>query len=289
MKNINSEIDQTPMPDILKSKGFNAYEIQTNSKIIKSYNRKDFYKISLITGELHVEYADRSIQTQGTTLFFATSHIPYSCEIISKEYNGYACLFTEEFLKTNNTSESLQQSPLFKIGGTPVFDLNEEQARFAKDIFRRILIEHETEYLFKNDLIRNFINVLIHEALKLQPSENFVKHKNGSARVVASFLELLEKQFPIDTPEHPLTLKSAVDYAECLGIHVNHLNHAVRKVTGKTTTAHISERIITEAKALLKHTDWSISEVAFALGFEYLTYFNNYFKRHTNTTPSAFR
>lgn len=289
MKEQELQGDQIPKPDILKTEGFNAYQISSNANTVKKYSRKDFYKISLITGDILLEYADRGIQTKGTTLFFATSHVPYSCEIVSKKYNGYACLFTEEFLKTNNHSESLQQSPLFKIGGTPVFLLTAEQGKFMEDIFKRMIDDYSTDYIFKNDLIRNYINLLIHQALKLQPSDNFIKHKNASARVTALFLELLEKQFPIEDPNHPLQLKTAVEYARKLGIHVNHLNHSVKEVTGKTTTAHISERIITEAKALLKHTAWSITEISYAMGFEYLTYFNNYFKRHTGSNPSAFR
>ena len=53
--------------------------------------------------------------------------------------------------------------------------------------------------------------------------------------------------------------------------------------------AHISERIVAEAKALLKHTDWNISEIAYALGFDYPTYFNNFFKEHSGATPSSYR
>lgn len=287
----NQELPTNPpvKPDILQGEGFNAYRINSSANTVKGYSRKDFYKISLITGDIQLEYADKGVQTSGTTLFFATSHVPYSCEILSKEYDGYACLFTEAFLKTNNNSESLQQSPLFKLGGTPIFHLNRQEGAFMEDIFNRIIDEYNTAYIFKNDLIRNYINLLVHQALKLQPSNNFVKHKNASTRVTNLFLELLEKQFPIEDHEHPLHLKTAVEYASILGIHVNHLNHAVKHTTGKTTTMHISERIVTEAKALLKHTDWSVTEISYALGFEYLTYFNNYFKRHTGTTPSAYR
>ena len=74
-----------------------------------------------------------------------------------------------------------------------------------------------------------------------------------------------------------------------LAVHANHLNRSVKEVTGKSTTTHITERIITEAKALLQHTDWTIAEIAYALGFEYPTYFNNYFKRMTGTVPSNLR
>ncbi|MBP1650828.1 MAG: helix-turn-helix-domain containing protein AraC type, partial [Bacteroidetes bacterium] len=44
-----------------------------------------------------------------------------------------------------------------------------------------------------------------------------------------------------------------------------------------------------EARALLQHTNWSVADIAYGLGFEYPTYFNNYFKRITGTTPNAIR
>lgn len=86
-----------------------------------------------------------------------------------------------------------------------------------------------------------------------------------------------------------MRLKTAQDYAQNLNVHANYLNRSVKEVTGKSTTTHISERIITEAKALLQHTDWNIAEIAHALGFEYPTYFNNFFKKLTGTNPKTLR
>ncbi len=99
----------------------------------------------------------------------------------------------------------------------------------------------------------------------------------------------MERQFPIDSPENILTLKSPADFAQNLSVHVNHLNRAVKEVTGKTTTNHIADRIVKEAKALLVHTDWNVSEIAYSLGFEYPTYFNNFFKKHTELSPKSLR
>ena len=50
-----------------------------------------------------------------------------------------------------------------------------------------------------------------------------------------------------------------------------------------------SQRNISEAKALLQHTSWNIADIAYALGFEYPSYFNNYFKRMTGTNPTFLR
>ncbi|HEY5748031.1 MAG TPA: helix-turn-helix transcriptional regulator [Chryseolinea sp.] len=203
--------------------------------------------------------------------------------------DGYACLFTEDFLKLSERSESLLQSPLFKIGGTPILKLKKKQKDAIAIIFQKMITDQDSNYAYKDELIRNYINLIIHEALKMQPSENVAIEKNAAQRITSVFLELLERQFPIESTERPLQLKTAQDFAQNLAVHVNHLNSSVKEITGKPTTAHIAERIISEAKALLQHTDWSVTEIAYALGFEYPTYFNNFFKKKTGQIPKAIR
>lgn len=273
----------------LKLKGFKAFQIEDDSAATRTYSRKDFFKICLTTGKSKIHYADRSFEMDGTILFFGNPHIPYSWETLSTTYIGYTCLFSEVFLKQTERSESLLQSPFFKFGGTPVLNISEAQRLFLNTLFQKMIEEQKSNYLYKDELIRNYINLIIHEAMKLQPSENYHQNKNAAARITSVFLELLERQFPIETTDHQLQMKTAQDYAQQLNIHINHLNRAVKEVTGKSTTTHITERIATEAKALLQHTDWNISEIAYALGFEYPTYFNNFFKRITGTNPRSLR
>jgi AraC-like DNA-binding protein len=282
----------TPTSDFnteVKLKGFKAYEIDSRTGKGHSYNRKDFYKISLNTGKYIFHYADRSFETDDTILFFGNPHIPYSCEVISATNEGYASLFTEDFLKLSERSEGLLQSPLFKIGGTPILAINKEHKKDLSAIFQKMIAEQDTDYPYKDEIIRNYINLIIHEALKMQPSESYSQQKNAAARITSVFLELLERQFPIESTEHSLELKAAQDYAKHLSVHVNYLNSSVKEITGKTTTEHIADRIISEAKALLQHTDWNIAEIAYALGFEYPTYFNNFFKKKTGYIPKSVR
>jgi AraC family transcriptional activator of pobA len=283
---------QTAAPDFnkeLKLKGFNVFQLEADSHATKIYSRKDFYKICITTGESIIHYADRSFNHADTVLFFGNPYIPYSWETVSTSYVGYTCLFSEEFLKSSERSESLLQSPFFKLGGTPILKITEQQREFLNGIFLKMIEEQQSDYTFKDELIRNYISLIIHEALKLQPSENYDSRQNGASRLTSVFLELLERQFPIESAERPLRLRTAQDYANDLSVHVNSLNRAVKEVTGKSTTTHISERIVSEAKALLQHTDWNVSEIAFSLGFEYPTYFNNFFKKLTGHTPKAIR
>src|SRR5690606_33546692 len=115
-----------------------------------TYSRKDFYKINITTGKFIFHYADKSLETDGPFLFFANPNIPYSCEAVSTKFSGYTCLFTEDFLKLGGRTESLLQSPLFKIGGTPIFKLTKEQKASITITFQKMIAEQDTDYAFKD-------------------------------------------------------------------------------------------------------------------------------------------
>lgn len=121
----------------LKLKGFNVFQIESDANATRIYSRKDFYKICLTTGKSIIHFADRSFEQEGTVLLFGNPHIPYSWETISTTYVGYTCLFSEEFFKASDRSESLQHSPLFKIGGTPILKITEQQREFLNTLFKK--------------------------------------------------------------------------------------------------------------------------------------------------------
>lgn len=261
---------------------------------LSSYNRRDFYKISLIIkGTSELLYADRGIKIDKPVLVFTNPLVPYSWEATDgaqiEEGSGFFCVFTEEFLYSGNRMESLQDSSLFKAGGDSVFFLNDTQIEYIYGIFSRMRQEFDSEYIYKYELMRSQVNLIIHEAIKMQPAIAYATPQNAASRITKLFLSLLDKQFPVDSPRFALKLKKASDYASRLAVHVNHLNAAVQEVTGKSTTTHINEKILSEAKSLLTHTDWSVAEIAFSLGFEYASYFNNFFKKHAGNTPLSLR
>jgi len=252
------------------------------------YSRRDFYKISLIIGKNHFHYADKSVEIEKNALVFSNPLVPYQCENLEDEQSGFFCIFTEAFIN-QNSSARLQDFPVFKPGGQPIFILDDDGVEKVKEIFNRMIAEIGSEYIYKYDALRNYVFELIHSAQKLTSVTTVYQHANASTRISTLFVELLERQFPVESPSRQVKLRKASDFAGQLSIHVNHLNRALKEVTGKTTTVLIAERVLQEAKALLKHTDWNISEVAYGLGFEEPAHFNNFFKKHTRLKPKEFR
>lgn len=280
------------LPENLK-KGighFNVFLMSSCSGIkagVVPYSRKDYYKISLLKGPHRIHYADRTIVSGHYALMFSNPMIPYNFERLSEDQSGVFCIFTEDFFSQYG---AIREYPIYKPGNTLVYILSEAQMNEAESIFSKMFEELNTDYVYKYDVIRGLVFNLIHLAMKMQPADaEYLSASTGMTRIASLFSELLERQFPIESPTQRMRLHTPGDFSGQLSIHVNHLNRSLKEVTGKTTSRLIAERISQEARALLKHTDWSISEIAWCLGFDELSHFIRFFRKIFKQSPKNFR
>jgi AraC family transcriptional activator of pobA len=251
------------------------------------YRRRDFFKVTLCRGSSRIHYADKVFSFEKQALVFSNPYIPYKWEHKDDEVSGFYVIFNDSFF---NQFGNLIQYEVFQPTGTHVYELDDAQFDFLCGIFEKIEAELSSEYIYKYDFIRNQIYELIHYAMKTRPSTRIEQLPiNASQRIYWLFLELLERQFPIDENHTEIRAKKASDFASQLNVHVNHLNRAVKETSGKTTSQLITERFLQEAKIMLKQSKWNISQIAFSLGFQEVTHFNNFFKKLTNISPSKFR
>jgi len=289
------DINSLLPPGITKEIGhFNVFDLAKTLEEVRKkkqmpYNRRAYYKISLIQGKNRAEYADKVINIEKNALLFATPKVPYHWLPQEGPQTGYFCVFTDEFLNKNKTGTAIDELPIFQSGNVPVFQLSDEQVKELSALYQKMQAEIASDYAFKYDLLRNYVMELIHYGQKLQPMTALHPVQNASARITSLFIELLERQFPIESQDQVLKLRTAKDYADRLAVHVNHLNKVLKESIGKTTTDLIGSRVAQEAKILLKHTDWNISEIAYSLGFEEVSHFSNFFKKQASVAPMAFR
>ncbi|RAJ97829.1 AraC-like DNA-binding protein [Larkinella arboricola] len=260
----------------------------TRDKAITPYPCRVFYKISLLTGPSTAEYPDGTIEITQPALIFSTPKVPFYW-LPKGRQTGQFCVFTAEFLQPTKSGVMLDELPIFKMSGNRVFFLSEMSSNRVQAIFEQMQDEIASDYAYKYDLLRTYTLELIHLGQKLQSTSALHPNHTASARMTSLFIELLERQFPIETPQQQMRLRTAKDYADQLAVHVNHLNKILKETTGLTTTDLISGRIIQEAKILLRQTDWTIAEIADSLGFADVAHFAKFFKRETSFAPGAFR
>lgn len=267
---------------------FNVKERSYCSKV-SPYNRRDHYKIFLNIGQGRLHMANEVIEIDRPALILSNPMLPYSWESTSEDQKGYYCLFNDSFISPDLKKGLERICPLFNPAISPCCFLTEDAHQRVNGYFLQLIDELKSDYEYKFDVIRSILKLIIHEGIKIQSATLAPALTDSSDRITPRFLDLLERQFPVDSPANPLKVRSASDFADQLNIHVNHLNYVIKSHTGKTTTQMISNRIVAEAKTLLKQTDWDVAEIGYCLGFDYPAHFNNYFKKNTGLTPAAFK
>jgi AraC family transcriptional regulator, transcriptional activator of pobA len=292
--------NEEKLNDFLENKNYNdlghfnvfdtaQFYFSENKKPAMTYNRRLYYKISLIKGKNLVEYADKTVMIEQQGILFATPKIPYRYVPQNNKQAGYFCVFTKEFLSKSKTGMLIDDLPIYKPNSDFVYQLNDLQYAEILAIFKKMSVELSSDYAFKYDLLRNYVIELIHTGQKLKPIESNKEATNASSRIASLFIELLERQFPIENHAQVIQLKAPLEFANVLGVHINHLNKVLKETTGKSTTGIINGRIAEEAKILLKQTQWNVSEIANTLGFDEIANFSNFFKKHTSLSPLKFR
>lgn len=266
---------------------FNVFSREDAKAKFLYYNKRNYFKITLLKGKIKIFYADKVLQSDKYALMFSDPLIPYAWEPLEKNQSGFFCIFSETFFQG---IQDLRKYPVFQPTGNKVFLLDKEALFFVENIYRKMFEEIKSDYFYKSDVLRNLVSELIHFSLKRKPAyEIDFSKKDKSTKIASLFLELLERQFPIKSPYERFTLNRPSDFSKNLNIHTNHLNKILKATFGKTTSEMIEQRILQEAKILLKNTSWNICDIAFSLGFNEASYFTNFFKKREKVTPKNYK
>jgi len=253
-----------------------------------AYPCRSFYKISLLRSRSRAEYADQTITIEPDALVFSTPKVSFQWTPTEAQ-QGHFCLYSAEFLLPVLGGLTPEELPLFRADGYLVFQLTPAEATRTLLIFSQMHEKLTSDYAHKYDLLRAYVLELRHLGQKRQATTALHPAHSAAARLTSRFVKLLERQFPLTTPQQRVPLRTAKDFADYLAVHVNHLNKVLKDSTGRTTTDLIGGRLAQEAKALLQQTDWTLWEIADSLGFVDVAHFSHFFRRYAAVSPGAFR
>lgn len=200
-----------------------------------------------------------------------------------KPHKGYGIFFKPDFINTNpDNTTFLSDYPFFSHFNTPFISLRKDEMVFYKDIIRKIQYEYENNGSFSRDIIKNYLNILFLKVKGSYPdSGHNIKNRSREQEIYDEFSGL--------TQVHFLELKSVRDYAEKMHITPKHLSETIKKVTGKSALEMIHQSQINFAKAMLRQTPKTVTEIAYDLNFENPEYFSVFFKRLSGKNPTQYR
>ncbi len=243
-------------------------------------HRKNFYLFAFVLRGSSRNWVDGTpFIIKPETLYFSSPQ-----QVFLKEdgrYEAFCLCFTREFLDMEG-SGSFNQLPIIQnpYSGHEL-RLSPADVSFIEDLFSKMLAEQQQGQTLRNSMLLAYLRVFLIYLSRLYSAQFTVNEKSDDRYLLHRFKELVSENF---TQYHDVAA-----YADMLNLSAGHFSELIKKQSGKTPIEHIHDRLLLEAKRLLFHTESSMKEIAFHLGFEEASYFNRFFKRLTSHTPLAYR
>ena len=269
------------LPDFLHCESM-EYRSKKHNWVIKQHLHANLFQLFLIEhGKVTYEFEDGQYLVSGPVIVIIPENMLHGL-MVSKNIRGMVLTLSTSFLET-----------VFRVAPTALMELSE--IRIIEDVkkdksyaaIKSLLYElHEEireELPEKGLILQSQLSLLLSKLFRLsiEKSNNFIDAGGSYSRYFNLFQRSIKKSY---TP-----MKSIAHYARELSITTVHLNRICQATVGKSALQVVDEFLFLEAEKYLKHTEYSISEVAYRLNFEDPAYFSRFFSKYAGVSPKGFR
>ncbi|HEY9258468.1 AraC family transcriptional regulator [Chitinophaga sp.] len=276
MKKIPVRHIHATQKELNATESFGIQDIHTmlaGKDMVQELHRHDFYYIlALKKGAGHHEIDFTPYPISNHTVFFMRPGQVHQLTLAAGS-TGYMMQFNKDFYAPHD----ILRSTLSTAHYAPDAVSFQKLLTILKDIFQEDT-DKQTQYV---DVIKANMQIFFIELTRKNNSQPAPDGNLYIYQQLESFLALLEKHIS----EH----KQVAQYADMLHLSTYQLNAITKTTLGKTCSETINEYMILEAKRNLLATSGQISQIADLLGYEDVSYFIRFFKKHTGHTPEAFR
>ena len=253
-------------------------------------HRLDFYLVFLVTaGEGTHRMGLHEHDLGKNMLCFVGPNVISSWDWTGDDHRGYFVSFSDDFFNTGrNDKQFLSRLPFFQIDGNAVLHLSDEQASQYASLFRFMESEYANRNTHSDEVLRSCLHALVHKAHSEYPPETSAQATGDRSglRLLEAFTALYSHDFEPIQQGKMIRLRKVSHYADVLGVSQNHLNDTVRALTGHSAGQLVRIRLIKQATMCLMHSDKTVSEIAYLLGYEDPSYFARFYKSQTGKAPS---
>lgn len=204
------------------------------------------------------------------------------------EYCGYTLLVHPDFIRNYPLAKKIKTFGFFSYDTNEALHLSDQEKTIITGLLDNIKNELNTAIdEISQDVIVSYIEVLLNYSNRFYKRQ-FITRKAVGSDLLSKMETILDNYF---NQQETLTngLPTVEFLASSLHLSPHYLSDMLRNLTGQNAQQHIHEKLIEKAKEYLTSTSFSVSEVAYALGFGHPQSFNKLFKKKTDKTPLSFR
>lgn len=201
---------------------------------------------------------------------------------LSPEVQGMVLTLSQDFIESifsNSPQIPLALNQVLVLPAADDQDRFKQIAQTIHQLYRELVHELPEKKL----VLQSYLTLLLTEIYRMYGSTAGQNEANGSRSMdyYNSFRQNIRQS---RSPK-----KSIRAYAQELRITDVHLNRVCKQVAGRTASQVVQQFFVLEAEKHLLHTEYSISEIAYALNYKDPAYFSRVFKGVTGKSPKAFR
>lgn len=276
------------MKRILNYRDFNVFSLEKEVWDI-DYHNHNFYEIIIVeSGKGHHHLNEVTFPYGKGDIFLLTPSDRHEF-IIEKNTKFLYIKFTSLFLETcllhlkKNSAAAIE----LMMKRTFVFQSIVEDKQDAQQILqlsKTLLYYFTKDFNFKADLMAQMFDAILIIIAKnmAQYVENQKWLSTGADKIdnILSYISVYateKKKMSIENMAQEFSMSTA------------YISIFVKKETGLSIQQHVMNHKIKAAEKLLRHSRYTISEIADTLGFNDSSHFNKFFKQHKGVTPSLFK
>lgn len=248
----------------------------------------DFYIVSVKDspcGEL--KYGRNTYDfSEGSMMFVGPGQVMSSSGDASS--SGWALIFHPELIRHSKISKKMSEYSFFQYNVHEALHLSEKEKTIVSTLVDQIRMEYSNNIdVFTKEVIVSQLELLFNYSQRFY-SRQFITRTAYNNDLVSRFESDLIDWFDSGKASE-MGLPTVKQCANKLGMSPDYLSDMLKQETGKSAQEHIHYMLIDRAKNELLSTSNTVSEIAYALGFEYPQYFSKLFKSKTGMTPSQYR
>lgn len=255
-------------------------ELLEEKDMIQDLHRHDFYYILVLkngSGSHEIDF--KHFEIKDNVIFLMRPGQVHQL-VLKAGSTGYLVQFKTDFFYTQN---KLSQELLRKVSHLNFCNLDSDGFSKLETILSSILKEYTDKQEGFEEVIKSNLSIFFIELVRHRQNKIMVTKENNpySQEQLEKFLSLLETNITNN--------KQVSQYADMLNISIYQLNAVTKTLLNKTPSELINEHIVLESKRQLLATSNQVNQIADHLGYDDISYFIRFFKKHTEYSPEAFR
>lgn len=195
-------------------------------------------------------------------------------------YEGFLLIFTEDFVLKHFSKSSIDF--ISHLYNYHISEPLVENCLFNQQFLEELKSELQSKNTYaQKEIIAKILELYLLKLERLSHTPHMEQNNKKHQMLFIDFKNLVEK--------HYTQTRNVKDYAEQLNITTKHLNKIVKEVTLNTAKHFIDQYVILEIKRTIFSSKMSLKEVAYLNGFDEVTNFTKFFKKHTGLSPKEFK